>query len=341
MINSFPPISSGRTWRHSRVLTAAALFLATLCETTQPCVADDTNYSPAALEEVIVTAQKRAENLQDVPVPVTAIAAESLVQGNQLRLQDYYTSVPGFTVAPTPSAGGAQLLAIRGVTTGSGTIPTVGIMVDDVPYGSSTFPGMVPDIDPGDLARVEVLRGPQGTLYGASSMGGLLKFVTVDPSTESWSARVQSDVSGVRNGTGAGYGVRGSVNIPVNDSLAVRASAFSRTDPGYIDNPVLGISGINKANAYGGRLAASWNPADDIVLKLSALYQDLRGDGANDVDIETGLSGLQQNYLPGIGSYDRKIQAYSANLTAKLGGVELTAVSGYNINHYSDSIDFS
>src|SRR6202011_2586183 len=101
-----------------------------------------------------------------------------------------------------------QVLVVRGITSGLGSNPTVGITVDDVPYGSSTILGggnTVPDLDPSDLARIELLRGPQGTLYGASSMGGLLKFVTVDPSTEAVSGRAQAGLSSVQNGAELGY----------------------------------------------------------------------------------------------------------------------------------------
>ena len=188
-----------------------------------------------------------------MPVPVTALNAQALVDNNQLRLQDYYTSVPGLNVSPAVQS--TQVISIRGITTGYGTNPTVGITVDGVPYGASTGLGggqVVPDIDPGDLARVEVLRGPQGTLYGASSMGGLINFVTVDPSTEAVSGRVQVGTDEVYNGAGLGYSARGSVNVPLSDTLALRASGFVREDPGYIDNPILHINGINEAHAGEG-----------------------------------------------------------------------------------------
>src|SRR5258707_15684314 len=101
-----------------------------------------------------------------------------------------------------------QVLSIRGINTGIAGNPSVGLTVDDVPYGASTNNGgglLVPDFDPGDLAQVEVLRGPQGTLYGASSLGGLIKFVTRDPSTDGVSGRVEAGLSSVHNGTGVGY----------------------------------------------------------------------------------------------------------------------------------------
>ena len=295
-----------------------------------------------ALSEIIVTAQKRTERLQDVPVPVTAISADTLIDSNQLRIQDYYTRVPGLSV--TPNVTSTTSLTIRGISTGGFNNPTVGVTVDDVPYGSSTSIGggeVIPDLDPGDLARIEVLRGPQGTLYGASSMGGLLKFVTVDPSTDSVSGRAQIGTSSVQNGAELGYNVRGSVNVPLSDTVAVRASGFTREDPGYIDNPVLNVDGINKSRTSGGRLSALWRPSDLFSLKLSALYQDSKADGSNDVDLESGLGDLQQNYLRGVGGVDKETQAYSATLSATLGSVNLTGVSGYNINSYNDSFDYS
>jgi len=315
---------------------------------------DDTSHSrdEHLLDMVLVTAQKREERLQDVPVPVTAISGADLMETNQLRIEDYYSTVPGLNVTPAASLS-SQYLTIRGITTGvEATNPTVGVTVDDVPYGATTQIGgggsvPVPDIDPGDLQRVEVLRGPQGTLYGASSMGGLLKFVTVDPSTDHFSGRVQAGADSVRNGADLGYNVRGSVNMPVGDAFAVRASAFVRRDPGYIDNVQTGQLDVNRANVDGGRLSALWKASDRFSLKLSALFQNTRGAGFADVDKPvngyTGppLGDLQQSYIRGTGGYERKAQAYSAIMTAKLGTAELTSITGYNVNQFSDSYDLT
>lgn len=301
------------------------------------------NGAKADLPQVIVSAEKREERLQDVPVPVTVLSAESLVESNQLRLQDYYASVPGLTVLPADQ-NGAPTLAIRGITTGGFANPTVGIVIDDVPFGASTGlsgGSLAPDIDPSDLARVEVLRGPQGTLYGASSLGGLLKFVTIDPSTNGFSGRVQADADEVHSGTGAGYGFRAAVNVPLSDTLALRASGFIRQDPGYIDNPALNIDGINKSNAYGGHLSSLWKPSDTLTVKLSALYQRIKANGNNDVFRESGFGDLQQSYPFGVGAYDRRSQAYSLSVSANLGLATLTSLTGYSINTLADSYDYS
>jgi hypothetical protein len=134
------------------------------------------------LGEIIVTAQKKSERLQDVPIPVSVVSAQALLEQNQLRFEDYYSDFPGLNFSSGDR--GELFPAIRGLSTGSYSNPTVGIVIDDVPYGASAEIFSAPDIDPSDLAHVEVLRGPQGTLYGVSSIGGLIKYVTVDPSTE-------------------------------------------------------------------------------------------------------------------------------------------------------------
>ena len=128
---------------------------------------------------------------------------------------------------------------------------------------------------------------------------------------------------------------------PLSDTWAVRASGFTRLDPGYITNPVRNIKGINTARADGGLLSALWQPRQDLSVKFSALLQKVNGDGSSDVDIQPGLGDLQQNYIPSVGAYERSIQLYSATLKAKFGNVDLVAISGYNINKFSDSWDYT
>jgi len=306
-------------------------------------MADSAQPASTPMQEVLVSAQKRTERLQDVPIPVTAINTDALVSSNQLRLQDYYTQIPGLSVTPADTRG-APVLAIRGVTTGGSLNPTVGITIDDVPYGATTTFGggfAAPDIDPSDLARIEVLRGPQGTLYGASSIGGLLKYVTVDPSLTGISGRVQAGVSSIKNGEGAGYNIRGAVNIPLGDQFAIRASAFTRKDPGYIANVLTGQAGVNQLDTSGGRLAALWKPSDTLSVKLSALVQHTAAYGASEVDLDAGLGDLQQSRTRETGRFDKKIQAYSATVAAKLGIVDFTSLTGYSVNKSSDSQDFT
>lgn len=293
--------------------------------------------SPEKLEEVLVTAQKRAERLQDVPVPVTAINAATLINNNLVRTQDFYNRVPGLSF--TPGDRGQLNLSIRGLTTGYYTVSTVGFVVDDIPFGASSMWMSAPEIDPNELASVEVLRGPQGTLYGANSMGGLVKYVTVDPSTDRVTGRAQVGLSSVHNGDDLGLNVRGAVNIPLSDTLAVRASGFKRRDPGYIDNPVRNEKGINEANASGGRFSALWRPSEAFSLKLGALVQNWSAEGGPYSFRVAGFGDLQQDLYPRSGEANNKTQVFNATLTAKFGAVDLTSVSAYSRYEWSGTLD--
>ena len=293
------------------------------------------------LQQVLVTAQKRLERLQDVPVPVTAVSAAQLADSNRSRLQDFYAQVPGFALS---TDGMGVMVALRGIAPAGFGNPTVGFMVDDVPYGASTAYGggfLAPEIDPGDLARVEVLRGPQGTLYGASSMGGLVKYVTVSPSVDRLSGRIQTGLSGVRYGRKAGYNISGAVNVPLSDSFAVLASGFRHRDPGYIENIRSGERGLNEADVTGGHLSALWEPSDVFSLKLSALLQKATQTGSAFTTNEPGFGDMQQDFLAHSSTNHKTFAAYSATATAKLGDIDLVAIAGYGDTQLNSTTDLT
>jgi iron complex outermembrane recepter protein len=305
--------------------------------------AEDSSAVPQ-LQEVIVTAQKRSEREQDVPMSMTALDSSALLSQGQLQLADYAKTIPGLSFSPQDQ--GQTLLDIRGLSTGRGTNPTVGITIDDVPFGPSlafvngdvTFP----DLDPADLQQVEVLRGPQGTLYGASSMGGLVKFVTADPSLSAYSGFVETDAASVDHG-GVGEGGRARVTAPLIDEvLALGLSGFWRADPGYVDDPEQGRTNVNGAHVRGGHLTLLWRPSESVSLKVAALLQDTYGAGSSEIDTNYELQPVSgkytQNRIPGSGPYVDRVRLYTAVLTADLGFAELTSVTGYNTS-VNDSID--
>jgi outer membrane receptor protein involved in Fe transport len=280
--------------------------------------------------EIIVTAQKRDQRLQDVPVPVSVLNAESLTQGGQNSIQSYFSSVPGLNMQVLYNR---PSVAIRGLTTGatSGN-PIVAYIIDDAPFGSSTSQGtagVAPDVDPSDLQRIEVLRGPQGTLYGASSLGGLLKYVTIDPSFRGFSGSASAGVNAVRHGD-VGYHVRGAVNVPVSDTFAFRVSAFSRETPGYIDNVITGEDDVNKVRVRGVNFAALWRPSEDFSLRVSALHQSGKGFGSPDADQRLGLGSLRQTNTFGAGRTNWENNWVSATMKGSVGKAELTSVSSYS-----------
>jgi len=296
------------------------------------------NSESSSLQEVVVTAEKREERLADTPVPVSVLNATALTENNVVYVKDFASMVPGLTL--TPNTIGVQTLSIRGISNGDFQTPTVGIVVDGVAMGSATGNdggGVIPDLDPGDLSQVEVLRGPQGVLYGASSMGGLLSFETKAPSTDAVTGNIQSGLSTAAGGDYPGYSLRGSMNVPVTDHLAVRLSGFSREDPGYVSNPLLGLTDTNRSYVEGGMATVQWRPAGWLLARFTGLYQDYRDNGSS---LSSDYLGPDKNnYIPGGGLRHQTTQLYALNLTADFGKVTLHSITGYNTSKSDNRAD--
>jgi len=235
--------------------------------------------------EIIVTAQKREQALLDVPQSISVVSAETLQNLHATQFSDYLTRIPSANIVETQA--GSSRIVLRGVNT-SGVGATVATYVDETPFGSATALAngavLTPDIDPFDLARVEVLRGPQGTLYGANSLGGLVKFVTVEPSASAVGGAAEVGVQNVSHGDSAWWG-RAAVNVPLSDNAAFRVSGFYRQNPGYIDDPSLG-NDINDGTSYGGRASLLVRPTDKLTVRASVHLENLRANGTNEVDLD-------------------------------------------------------
>jgi outer membrane receptor protein involved in Fe transport len=291
------------------------------------------------LEEVIVTAQKREERLIDVPAVITAIKADTLTNQNVEQIRDYYSRIPGLGY----NGSATYDLSLRGITTGGVLNPTLAILVDDIQFGSSTQRGLgnsrFPDFDPAMLERIEVLHGPQGTLYGAASLGGLIKFVTRQPDTEQFSGRVEAGFESVQGG-GTGWTTRGSVNLPlVSEKVALSVSGFTREDPPYLDNVKAGqqANDVNTAHTYGGHAALLLKPIDNLTITLSALEQKRRADFASAIQVQENANGIP-NYVPVYGENKISLgptsdigdqQLYSARIVLDLDGLQLTSLTAY------------
>ena len=250
-----------------------------------PAPAADTPLPPPEGDEIIVTAQKREQALLDVPQSISVVTAETLQNLHATSFSDYLTRLPSANIVQT-QAGNSRIV-LRGVNTG-GVGATVATYVDETPFGSATALAngaiLTPDIDPFDLARVEVLRGPQGTLYGANSLGGLVKFVTVEPGTGGFGGAAELGVEGVSHGDTAWWG-RAAVNVPLSDNAAFRVSGFYRQDPGYIDDPNLG-NDVNDGKTYGGRASFLVRPTDKLTIRASVHLENIRSNGTNEVDLD-------------------------------------------------------
>jgi iron complex outermembrane recepter protein len=287
---------------------------------------------PKTLQVVSVTAEKKPESEQDVPISMSVLESTSLLNTGLVRLSDYYAQIPGLSV--NDRGGGRLTLVIRGISAGPELNPTVGLAIDDAPFGSSTTDYSIPDLDPFDLDHIEVLRGPQGTLYGASSMGGLIKFVTATPSTDEFSGKVQSDVSSVAHGS-MGYAMRAAVNIPLTNKLAVRVSTFDRHDAGFMDDVLQHRKNVNEGHTRGGRISALWRLNDRFTLHASALAQNAWSGSTARVTMQddnyTPVYGpYAHERLPGTDTADIRTRLYTVQMDGDLGWADLTAVTSYS-----------
>jgi iron complex outermembrane receptor protein len=283
-----PPLASSRLLRFSRMsATAAAIaVIATISaradDQAEPAF-DAANR--AQLQEIVVTAQKREEKLHDVPMGITAISSDELQKEQLISLADLQSKVPGLSL--TNIEPGITRLTLRGQNVG-GVGSTVTTYIDDTPFGSSNALangfGFSGDFDTWDMQRIEVLRGPQGTLYGAGSEGGLLKYVTNAPDPSQFAAAVQAGGEGVAHG-GTDASGKGMINIPLGSIAAFRLSGYYEQLPGYINDPSLGEKNINRGDRDGAHASLLVNFTDNLSIRLNAFGQDLRTDGSPSTDV--------------------------------------------------------
>jgi len=340
-------------------LLAAAISLALVSSVTanRHALALAADADDATLDEVVVTSRKREENLRDVPVSVGVVDGATI---NNLRVQDMedITRVlPGISFASHqngPAGEGQDNITIRGVSSTVGN-PTVGVYVDEVPFVALT--GYEGQAEPRliDIERVEVLRGPQGTLYGASSEGGTVRFVTPDPDTHDFSARYKTDVSYTKHGS-VNYDTQGVLNLPVIDGVfGLRISAEYGQDSGYIDNYAL-VGSLSLGNATAGPLQRSgtnsdsnsavrikglWNLADNVTIIPAMLYQRFAA-GDNSTSIPAVGTYAQFNQVTG--SDRDALIAPSLTVKAGLGFADLTSITSYvgrNVNRFTDGTYFN
>jgi iron complex outermembrane recepter protein len=319
-----------------RVLSLIGLAAPLFCqqslalEAAQP-TASDSN----ALETIVVTAEKRSEPLKDVPMSITALSGDSLNNLQYRDFSDYAAMVPGLSLVS--SQPGLTTLTLRGQNAG-GVGSTVAVYLDESPFGSSSalLNGSIlsGDFDTWDLQRVEVLRGPQGTLYGANSEGGLLKFVTAPPVLGSFSGAAEVTGESVAHG-GEGGDVRAVVNLPLGDKVALRVGGFDQDVPSYIKDPSLGKTDVNEGHKYGGRVSLLADPVDSLTIRLTATSQQSRYSGTPDVDVnpstlQPAVGDLQQARLlnePSVFKYEN----YNATINWDAGPFSILSTTSYGI----------
>ena len=294
----------------------------------------DNSSSESTLQEVLVTATKRSERLVDTPQSITVLSADELKKLGATQMRDYADTIPGLSLN-TAGAGYNQIV-MRGVTTGVDPSPTVAVYVDEVPYGASTGFArggqLAYDAALFDISQIEALRGPQGTLYGASTMGGLLKYVTQEPNASSSGGSARAGVSSTERG-GINYNAGGSYNLPLaDDKAALRMSGFYTHDDGYIDNVALGRKDVDSADIYGGRADLLFRPVDGLSIRVNGFAQNISRDGYPLADYtQAGApvdNTLDQRRLFDEG-FDQHFRLGSATVAYDFGPATLTSISSY------------
>ena len=314
-------------------LSAAFGFASLLTVTGRYASAAET----LTLEEVTVTAQKRTENLQDVPATVSVIGADSISALHATQLSDIGAYVPGLQV-DSGGAPGQTTLSIRGISPLSANA-TVGSYIDDTPIGSTGFHdrggSYALDLLPYDVRQIEVLSGPQGTLYGANALGGLIKYDLTTPSLNSSEFRVGGTLFGVDHGSGVGSGFRGYANtMLIPDKLGMIASVGQERTPGYIDNTDGHHSDQNTDLQRSARLGLLWQITDAAALKINGLYANTESDGTATVALDTttmrplGGDLTDNNLRPNV--YDNTLWYFAATLNWKLPFADFVSATSWS-----------
>lgn len=339
--------AAGRTGLLASVPLAAAISLA------MPAHAQE---NEGVLEQVIVTAQKRQENLQDVPLSIQALGTQTLEELRITDFDDYVRFLP--TVSYTSFGPGFAQVYMRGVASGgdgnhSGSLPSVGVYLDEQPI--TTIQGAL-DVHLYDIARVEALAGPQGTLYGASSQAGTLRIITNKPDASAFSAGYDIEGSSIADGD-MGYLAQGHVNVPLQESAAIRLVGWARHDAGYIDNvrgsrtfPVSGITDENSDRAeddyndvdtYGGRAALRIDLDDTWTITPAVMMQRQEANGTFGFD--PGVRDLGVTHMYPEKSVDQWTQA-ALTVEGRVANLDLVyagSVLNRDVDTQSDYSDYS
>ena len=295
-------------------------------------------------EEIIVTAQKRATTLQDVPFSIAALTNEDIKESGATNIVELARNVPGLYI--TDLGPGQSQVAIRGISAGQvvrdqpGVKESVGIYLDESPISVALF---TPDLDLYDLDRVEVLRGPQGTLFGAGSSSGTVRYITAQPDIGKSGGSVDFTLESATDGE-IGGALRGAFNVPLGEKAAMRVVGYRQELPGFIDSfyPDRNVrEDVNGGSRTGGRIAFRFEPSENVTITPRVVYQKLDIDGFPRVDFYNLLGNVYTTTEPQVDVGDRgqvtqlpegledKFTMADLKLDFGFGSVGLTSVTTY------------
>jgi outer membrane receptor protein involved in Fe transport len=261
-----------------------------LAEDSGTSTTQESLHNRPLFEEIIVTATRREADVQSVPLSVHVISEEELTQRGATDFADYSRTVPG--VSFTDSGWGGEKQIIRGISSSAfipEINPTTALYLDEIPVmGGGIGPHYHADPMLVDIERIEVLRGPQGTLFGASSMGGAIRLITAQPDVSSSEGFLSTVVSSF-DGGGNGHELHGMYNMPLSDGkAAIRAVGYYRNGEGFIDNLTTDTDNVNTDDVVGARLSGTALLSDNVSVTGKIAYQDRESAGNSIEEIEDG-----------------------------------------------------
>jgi iron complex outermembrane recepter protein len=318
--------------------------------------AQERTAATGGLEEVVVTATKRAESLQDVPLSIQALGGTKLAELHVDNVDDYIKFLP--SVSYTSFGPGFAHIYMRGVSSGglvnhSGPLPSVGVYLDEQPI--TTIDGPL-DVHVYDIARVEALAGPQGTLYGASSQAGTLRIITNKPDPKAFAAGYDIDANTVAHGD-SGFTLEGYVNLPLTSTTAIRLVGWDEHDGGFInnvpgtltypstgftlDNSAIAKKKYNPSNTKGARAALKIDLNDNWSITPQVMAQHTSNNGIFAFDPTKGDLNVSHFYPEN--ADDRWVDA-ALTVEGKIGNWDLTYAGAFLRRHdetHSDYTDYS
>jgi iron complex outermembrane recepter protein len=334
-----------RKFRHGWLLLLGSVVLCCCNDAVAQQATSD------SLREIVITATKRETTVQTTPLSVTAVSGVDIQARGVVDFDTLAQSIPGIGIK---TAGPGQTeFEMRGMTSVGGNSPTVGFYLDDAPLTApATSSNGKVVIDPSlyDLNRVEVLRGPQGTLYGAGSMGGTIKIVTNAPNPHAFDASAQTAFSDT-DGGGFNHGENAMVNLPLSNTLAVRIVASESHDSGWIDRIVIAngtfpletnnlttrgnilaapvaadYKNVNDADLTGARIALLWKPTDQLTVTPSFLYQRIQQGGESEIDSDPGTNAHYQPFNS-VAPFEDRINLGSISVAYQFDYFDLTSIT--------------
>ena len=322
---------SARAWRP--LLGCISLTAAGGQATGAP--ADAASAQSTALEEVVVTALRRETLLQDTPISIAALSGDTLQRNGDDDLAAFASSVPGLTLRD--NGPGQRRPIVRGIQ-GAGEAQVATLYgeypVTSTPGATNDAGRFAPDIKLYDIERIEVLRGPQGTLYGGGSVGGTIRIIPRQAELAESSGSVAVAAGRVSHGD-ANYAASSMINLPlVQDTLGVRLVGYLRDDAGFIDNVALGQSDFNDGRTRGGRASVRFEPMENLSVTSLLIYQNSETDAG--FASVTSLGDLQSN-VPALDPFDDEVQLYGLTTQFDMQWASLIA----NVSYYKRDLGFT